>query len=293
MQRVTILLLIGISLLCSSAQSAAPKILFVRGGDGTGGATEGKTREQKTENLGDIANDSTRRGNHGWAELASALRDAGFELEQKSEGPDSAPVPLDLTQIDLKQYAVIVFGSNNQRYTDASRQALWTYIRQGGSALFISDSNFGPTPAAAATSDQSLLEGTGVLMNQDHGTYALKRDAGDFLQPDHPILNGVNAMDGEGVSPAQVPERAIEGMKVTALVRSRGKTRLNDDRGTVRESTDRDAALLIIEHGAGRAACHFDRNTFFNQNGAGTNLNRFDNKRYALNLFNWLARRER
>ena len=29
----------------------------------------------------------------------------------------------------------------------------------------------------------------------------------------------------------------------------------------------------------------FDRNTFFNDNGAGTSINRFDNQQYAINLF--------
>jgi hypothetical protein len=82
-------------------------------------------------------------------------------------------------------------------------------------------------------------------------------------------------------------------MKVTPLVRAKGKTRDNDGvpAGKVRNVGDRDMALLVIEHGQGRVACHFDRNTFFNRNGAGTNIHRFDNKRYAINLFNWLARR--
>jgi len=40
---------------------------------------------------------------------------------------------------------------------------------------------------------------------------------------------------------------------------------------------------------AGRIAGHFDRNTFFNTNGAGTDITRFDNLQYALNLFAWLA----
>src|SRR5207302_9000318 len=47
----------------------------------------------------------------------------------------------------------------------------------------------------------------------------------------------------------------------------------------------------VAEAGLGRVAIHFDRNTFFNANGAGTSLHRFDNARYAKNLFEWLAGR--
>ncbi|CAN0364917.1 unnamed protein product, partial [Ectocarpus sp. 4 AP-2014] len=50
-----------------------------------------------------------------------------------------------------------------------------------------------------------------------------------------------------------------------------------------------DATVVVASAGEGKVAGHFDRNTFFNQNGAGTNLNRFDNKQYALNLFGWLV----
>jgi hypothetical protein len=34
---------------------------------------------------------------------------------------------------------------------------------------------------------------------------------------------------------------------------------------------------------------HFDRNTFFNRNGAGTDITRFDNGRLAQNVIDWLA----
>jgi len=80
---------------------------------------------------------------------------------------------------------------------------------------------------------------------------------------------------------------------VKRLVRVRGNLRQNNRsrggcQGTLRRSGNRDAALVTATSGKGRVVGHYDRNTFFNQNGAGTNINRFDNKKYALNLFNWL-----
>jgi hypothetical protein len=47
--------------------------------------------------------------------------------------------------------------------------------------------------------------------------------------------------------------------------------------------------LVLINSGRGRVVAYFDRNTFFNANGAGTDINRLDNKQLALNLFNWVS----
>lgn len=285
-----VLLLVGTSLTLADV----PRVLFVRGGDGTGGFLESKTRDTKTEQLADINNDKTFRGNHGWATLARVLRDAGFELTQITEGPIEKPSTISMDVLKNQRFDIVVFASNNQIYSKEQADAFWDYIARGGSALFISDANFGPDWWAAPNSDQSLLDRSGVIVSQDHGTYALKRDAGDFIAPDHPILAGINAFDGEGVSPIQLPDKPVEGFNVTPIVRAKGKTRDNEPgkQGKTREVTDRDCALLIIEHGKGRVACHFDRNTFFNLNGAGTSIERHDNKQYALNLFDWLARRE-
>ncbi|MFT4546272.1 MAG: hypothetical protein ACI8XO_003561 [Verrucomicrobiales bacterium] len=46
---------------------------------------------------------------------------------------------------------------------------------------------------------------------------------------------------------------------------------------------------MVATFGSGRVAGHYDRNTFFNANGADTDINRLDNEAYSRNLFNWLA----
>ncbi len=282
-----------LSLLIGSITLAQDRVLFIRGGDGTGGVVEATNRAERTEQLADIINTSESRGNHGWATLAKTLGANGFELEQALEGPEEKPAPIELDKQNLSHYAIIVFGSNNATYTDAQVDAFWKYIRAGGSALFISDANFGNTWQAAPNSDQKLLARSGVIVNQDHGTYTVERGKADYIAPDHPILKNVGKFDGEGVSPVQMPEKAPDGFTVTQIARAKGKTRINDGskQGTERDVTPRDSSLLVIEHGHGRVACHFDRNTFFNVNGAGTSIERHDNKRYAINLFGWLARR--
>ncbi len=132
-------------------------------------------------------------------------------------------------------------------------------------------------------------------MNQDSGTYAITRGAGEFVVPDHPVFAGVNGFDGEGVSPA-VLGPPPSGVGHALLARAEGTTRVNtppfgaQSQGELRAVSASDAALVVGVAGNGRFAVHFDRNTFFNAGGAGTDLTRLDNRRYAVNLFDWLAR---
>src|SRR5881392_2267959 len=77
---------------------AAEKILFVRGGSNTGGFLDGGTRAQRDEELADINNFSTAKGNHGWGEFRNLLAADGFAVEQMIEKNDQ---PIDLTKINL------------------------------------------------------------------------------------------------------------------------------------------------------------------------------------------------
>ena len=273
-----------------SATAAADKVLFIRGASGTVGFTEGGSDEQGAS----IDNFLTTQNNHGWGELSAALVAEGFELEEIAEGPkdpsgEPSPVPLD--QMNLSQYAVIVFGSNNASYTSAQVAAFVTYIENGGSALCISDANFGQNFGDAPSSDNHFLNPFGLVMNQDTGTYVVRR-SDHYNAPTHPILIGVDEFDGEGVSAITV-NAPPAGVTNAVLTQMPGSVRRNDnpDGGTGEGANANDASLAIAEKGSGRIAGHFDRNTFFNENGAGTNLNRFDNEIYARNLFNWLAGR--
>jgi hypothetical protein len=134
-------------------------------------------------------------------------------------------------------------------------------------------------------------------VNQDQGTYSLIRSNGDFTTPDHPILTNVNQFDGEGVSPFVLNQLPTPpGTTLTKLAVAKSNTRNNDGtnpgnnfQGTSRPVTANDASLVAIEAGYGRVVGHFDRNTFFNLNGAGTHISRFDNAVFAINLFDWLS----
>jgi len=290
----------SLALALGPAGEPAPRVLFVRGADRSGGFLEGGSDDDLTEQLADITNDSTAGGNHGWFELAETLRGEGFIVEQMIEPlePDAPPTgqtngaPIPFETMDLARWDAIVLGSNNAVYETAAIDAIDEYVRAGGSVLFISDANFGSDWADAPNSDQQFLDRFGWVMQQDRGTYVLSRSDGDFIVPDHPILVGVDDFDGEGVSPIVVPDEDLIGVTTTLVVRAKPgrQTRNNDGNpGSSRETTPSDASLAVADVEAGRIAGHLDRNTFFNLNGAGTNINRFDNRTYAINLFGWLT----
>ena len=287
-------LLLVIFTILFTSNLAAQNILFVRGADRSGGFLEAGNDTQLTEHLADIFNEQTFGGNHGWGELRQALENAGFTPTQMTETAENGSGPsngiaIEFQNIDLSQYDVIVFGSNNAVYSNEAIDAVENFIRGGGGALFISDANFGSDWADAPNSDQQFLDRFDLVMNQDRGTYILRRSQGDFNAPDHPILAGVDAFDGEGVSPIVAMNES------DALVGAKNQTRVNtppfdnNNRGQLRPVTPLDGVLTVLEPGVGRLAGHFDRNTFFNDGGAGTNINRFDNETYAINLFTWLS----
>ena len=47
--------------------------------------------------------------------------------------------------------------------------------------------------------------------------------------------------------------------------------------------------IAARKYGLGRVVATFDRNTFFNPPGLGTNISNDSNSYYAINLFMWVA----
>lgn len=283
-------------LLSSAAPSYAAqqsRVVFIRGADGTGGFLGGGSDEQ----LSDINNFSTNGGNHGFGELSQLLAAEGFTVEQVIESTSGAPV--DFAALDLSTVDVLVLGSNNQTYPPADVQAVTDFVHGGGGLLVISDANWGSNWGSAPSSDQPFLDPYGLVMNQDKGTYRSNAADGDHVFGLHPILSGeplgadpsqvALEFDGEGVSPLTVGPTP-PGVHVQILARAEGQIRVNDapGSGSMRPSGADDAALVVAYHGQGVVVGHFDRNTFFNQNGAGTSINRLDNTTYARNLFRFL-----
>jgi hypothetical protein len=261
------------------------RMLYIRGGSGTGGFVEDYADDQ----LCDISDVSTRVYNHGYGELARLLEGDGFSIEERIEGPADHNTPVDLS--DLDDFDVVFFASNNAMYSAEDAERVRHFVDGGGGALFASDGNWGLYWDKAPSSDQTFLTQFGLIMNQDGGGLTVL-SAADFVAPEHPILEGVDAFDGEGVSPCTLTHDPGALGTATRLVAATSVVHRNTaPDGPIEPPTDDDASLAVVEYGAGRVACHFDRNTFFNMNGAGTSLASQSNTRYAHQLFAWLARK--
>ncbi len=197
----------------------------------------------------------------------------------------------------------MVFGSNNKPYSAAEIKAFHDYVYRGGSALFISDANWGLTWEAAPASDNGFLARYGAQVYQDSGQLPLiaRAQKGRYLFPGHPVLSGpdgagnksdVNRYNGEGVSLFRIT-KGSGGYQAMAMVSATGLfKRLNNNSGkagTIQKAGTGDAAMVFVEKGNARIVGHFDRNTFFNLNGAGTDIFKLDNAQLALNIFRYLA----
>jgi hypothetical protein len=292
------------------AEAAPKRVLFVIGGSNTAAGRDSGTIAERDEHRSEITNHSTATGNHGWGELATALNGAGYLTEQVAEGAGPATgdrntgTPLAFDTMDLSPYAAIVLGSNNATYSAGQVDAIEAFVRGGGGLLLISDANFGAvwnstantTWQDASNSDQQFADRFGLRVNQDRGTYEVTRSSGNFLVPAHPLLTGVNGIHGEGVTPVSLGT-PVPGVHAQIIVRVPSQYTLRENlppfdaagQGDTRNSTAADGVVAIALAGAGRVVGHFDRNTFFNDGGGGSDIHRSGNLQYALNLFGWLT----
>lgn len=275
---------------------AGRSILFVRGADGTGGGATGGSFQERTAMLSDVFDDSTAPGNSGYGALRQLLQADGFQVAQWIESTGALTLAL------LQPHRIVVLGSNNRTYTPAEMQAFHDYLDLGGSALVASDANWGPLWGSAPNSDNQFLARYGLEVYQDNGavTTLLRSDPGRYLVADHPVLAGsdgiggadVHAYDGEGVSAFRIGTSSTGGQAIPLVAATGQVVRLNTATGiggTYRFADEADANLVVVERGASRLVGHFDRNTFFNPNGAGTDLTRRDNALLALGIFRFLA----
>jgi hypothetical protein len=225
-------------------------------------------------------------GHNGYSQLAEYLgSEQGHIIDQLNDlDPPVNPLRVD----HLKQYDLVVFGSNNREFAAQEAGHLNAYVEWGGTILVFSDSRFGLSPnrkgnepGAGDRSDNSILAQYGMQIQHDNYT-VVTADASRFITPTHPLLSGIKSFKGEGVSlikrlgpPAQI------------LVRGDGLPLTN---GQITDSTY--AISMVAEVGRGRVVATFDRNTWFNAGvgSDGTDISEQDNRRYAYNVFDWLGR---
>ncbi len=186
----------------------------------------------------------------------------------------------------LAPYTLIVLGSNGRVFDVAEGDVLANYYEDGGRILFYADFQYGPDNWA---SDNSLLERFGIEVFPDNFQPATQITD---IVASHPIMRDVTAFATEGSSQFLVSAASLDENQVLAkcspLERS-GCAVQPPEQAKVRPG-DVVACTWVRENArGGKLAGTCDRNTFHNGPGPGTDIDEFDNRTYARNLFRWLT----
>jgi len=187
----------------------------------------------------------------------------------------------------LTPYRFVVLGSNGRVLRTEEVAALTQYLSDGGAMLIYADFQYGPDNWK---SDNAFLNQFGIEVFPDNFQPTTQITE---IVPSHPIMNGVRSFATEGSSQFLI-SAAARGA-TTILSRCSPLERLGcalQEPERARVGPDDDVVCTWVRAvGNGRMAGTCDRNTFHNGPGIGTALSEFDNKRYAVNLFRWLADR--
>ena len=188
----------------------------------------------------------------------------------------------------LMPYAAIVLGSNGRVLTSAEVAALTAYYANGGGILLYADFQYGPSNWA---SDNAFLAQFGIEVFPDN--FQPTTTITDIVAS-HPIMSGVGAFATEGSSQFLIAASTLSDTRVLASCSplARPGCAVQAPELAKIKPGDAVACTWVRENAArGRLAGACDRNTFHNGPGVGTALNEYDNRRYAINLFRWIAHR--
>lgn len=203
-----------------------------------------------------------------------------------------------LTADNLAAWDAVVFGSNNRTYTAADAEALYSWIEQGGGALFWSDPRFGQTEEGRDTgvlSNNPLLAPFGLTQFDGNGASA---GASFGIYERAHFLNVFNRNTG-GTDLTNTVSWVTDGLSLLAVAPPAlvigGRRDLAGDLqplpAGVTSPTDPLATLAIAEIGAGRVAAIADPDPFRNA-GPHAHIGLADNRELALRLATWVARRD-
>lgn len=188
----------------------------------------------------------------------------------------------------LVPYAAVVLGSNARVLTANEVKALNDYYNAGGSILVYADFQFGPNNWA---SDNRFLNSFGIEVLPDNFQPTTNID--DKIS-ESPILSGVTAIQGEGISQFIVRADSLLDNKILLACSPSDRPGCilpEGDRAKVNPG-DVVACVFTRENAqGGRLAGVCDRNPFHNGPGPGSDLDQANNRVFARNLFAWLSRK--
>lgn len=192
-----------------------------------------------------------------------------------------------ITIEQLKRYTVVVLGANGRLFSPAELAALNQYYEQGGSMLVYADFQYGPNNWA---SDNGFLNPFGIEVFPDN--FQPTTLISDVLTT-HPVMNGVKAIQGEGISQFRISQAALAQVQVFAtcspLTRS-GCIVKPEEHAKIQTGDVVACVWVRVNASAGRMAGLCDRNPLHNGPGPGSDIDQVDNRTFARNLFAWLAK---
>lgn len=190
-----------------------------------------------------------------------------------------------ISSSQLAPYTAVVLGSNGRTLQSGEVNALTDYFNAGGRILTYADFQYGPENWA---SDNSFLNAFGVEVFPDNFQPATQITD---VVTSHPIMAGVKSFATEGSSQFLIRADALVSntvlSKCSPLERS-GCAVQAPEQAKIQPG-DVVACTWVRENAAGgKLAGTCDRNTFHNGPGPGTDIDQFNNRIYARNLFRWL-----
>ena len=187
----------------------------------------------------------------------------------------------------LSQYGVVVLGSNSRIFTSAEVKTLTDYLANGGSVLTYADFQYGPTNW---DSDNSFLTQFGIEVMPDN--FQPTVNITDIVSA-HPIMSGVKAIRGEGISQFRVSAATLSDNMVIAKCSPLSRSGCILPPADLAKVKPGDVVACVVARqntNGGRLAAVCDRNIFHNGPGVGSDLDQVDDRLFARNLFRWLSK---
>lgn len=233
----------------------------------------------------------TDEGRTGLSEFRKLVEENGFRIEPFYDRETS------LTPEFLAPLDVVIFGLHQKQWSDAEKQALDAWLRDGGGMLIYSDSasggHFGKVGAqnpVGQTVMNHLIApyGLQVLVDQANGIKAYRARPGTA----HPIVADGVVLEGEGVSPIAVDEatgaRVLIPYADDPAVRVSGAPTIKDRSNVTLPESAPLAALAVQSVGKGHIVAMFDRQPMWND-GPGSDIDQRDNREIVLRIMKFLA----
>jgi hypothetical protein len=186
----------------------------------------------------------------------------------------------------LSPYVLVVLGSNGRVLQDSEVQALTNYFNAGGGMLVYADFQYGPNNWA---SDNSFLNQFGIEVFPDN--FQPTTTITDIVTT-HPIMDGVRAFATEGSSQFLIKANALQQNTVLAKcspLERAGCALQPPEQAKIQPGDVVACTWVRTSPNGGKLAGTCDRNTFHNGPGPGTDIDQFNNRIYATNLFRWLT----